>query len=58
MLRIWGRKNSINVQKMMWAVGELRLSHRRIGVGGRALPFGIWKPGMSGSDRGMPIALM
>jgi glutathione S-transferase len=37
MLRIWGRKNSINVQKAMWAVGELGLSHQRIDAGG---PFG------------------
>ena len=37
MIRIWGRKNSINVQKVMWAVGELKLAHERIDVGG---PFG------------------
>jgi glutathione S-transferase len=37
MLRIWGRKNSINVQKVMWAVGELGLQHERIDAGG---PFG------------------
>src|SRR5579864_9546335 len=37
MLRIWGRKNSINVQKVMWAVGELGLPHERIDAGG---PFG------------------
>ena len=35
MLRIWGRKNSINVQKVMWAVGELGLSHERIDAGGQ-----------------------
>ena len=34
MLTIWGRSNSINVQKVMWAVGELGLEHRRIDVGG------------------------
>ena len=34
MLRIWGRNNSINVQKVMWAVGELGLAHERIDVGG------------------------
>jgi glutathione S-transferase len=34
MLRIWGRKNSINVQKVMWAVGELGLSYERIDAGG------------------------
>ena len=34
MLRVWGRKNSINVQKVMWAVGELGLPHERIDAGG------------------------
>ena len=37
MLKIWGRATSINVQKAMWAVGELELPHERIDVGG---PFG------------------
>jgi glutathione S-transferase len=34
MLKIWGRKNSANVQKAMWAVGELGLPHERIDIGG------------------------
>lgn len=34
MLRIWGRTNSINVQKVMWGVGELDLPHERIDAGG------------------------
>lgn len=34
MLRIWGRTTSINVQKVMWAVGELGLPHERIDAGG------------------------
>ena len=33
MLRVWGRKNSINVQKAMWCIGELGLSHERIDAG-------------------------
>jgi glutathione S-transferase len=37
MLKIWGRSTSINVQKVMWAIGELGLPHERIDVGG---PFG------------------
>ena len=37
MLKIWGRKNSINVQKVMWAVGELGIAYERIDAGG---PFG------------------
>jgi len=34
MIRIWGRKNSINVQKVMWMVGEIGLEHERIDAGG------------------------
>jgi glutathione S-transferase len=34
MLRVWGRTNSINVQKVMWAVGELGLAHERLDAGG------------------------
>ena len=34
MLRIWGRNNSINVQKVMWAVGEVGREHERTDVGG------------------------
>ena len=34
MLKIWGRPNSINVQKAMWAVGELGLEHEHAMVGG------------------------
>src|SRR5829696_7441779 len=37
MLKIWGRYTSINVQKVMWAIGELGIAHERIDVGG---PFG------------------
>jgi glutathione S-transferase len=33
MLKIWGRVNSINVQKVMWAVGELALPHERVNAG-------------------------
>ena len=34
MLKIWGRTNSINVQKVMWAVAELGVAHERIDAGG------------------------
>ena len=34
MLKIWGRNTSINVQKVMWAIGELGVPHERIDVGG------------------------
>ncbi len=33
MLKVWGRKNSSNVQKAMWAVGELGISYERVDVG-------------------------
>lgn len=38
MLKIWGRKTSANVQKVMWAIGELGLACERIDIGG---PFGM-----------------
>jgi glutathione S-transferase len=34
MLKVWGRKNSANVQKAMWAIGELALAHERIDIAG------------------------
>jgi glutathione S-transferase len=34
MIKIWGRNTSSNVQKVMWAIGELDLPHQRIDVGG------------------------
>ena len=34
MLKIWGRDNSINVQKVMWATSELGLACERVDVGG------------------------
>jgi glutathione S-transferase len=33
-LKIWGRKNSINVQKVLWACAELGQTYERIDVGG------------------------
>ena len=35
MLKVWGRPNSINVQKVMWAVGELGLEIEHIMAGGQ-----------------------
>jgi len=40
MIKIWGRNTSSNVQKAMFAVGELNLAHKRIDIGG---PFGMNK---------------
>ena len=33
MLKVWGRATSSNVQKVMWAIGEIGLDHERINVG-------------------------
>lgn len=38
MLRIWGRTNSINVQKVLWCCGEIGLQYERIDAG---LAFGV-----------------
>jgi glutathione S-transferase len=34
MLTVYGRNNSMNVQKVMWAIGELGLPYERLDVGG------------------------
>jgi len=34
MLQVWGRRNSSNVQKVMWLIGELDLPHEHIAAGG------------------------
>jgi glutathione S-transferase len=36
-IKIWGRNTSSNVQKVMWAIGEIGIEHERIDIGG---PFG------------------
>lgn len=33
MLKIWGRTNSINVQKVLWCCGELNIKYERIDAG-------------------------
>jgi glutathione S-transferase len=37
MLKVWGRRNSANVQKVLWLIAELDLEHEHVPVGG---PFG------------------
>jgi glutathione S-transferase len=34
LLKVWGRRTSFNVQKVMWLVAELDLPHQRIDAGG------------------------
>lgn len=38
MITVWGRRNSLNVQKVMWAIGELALPYIRHDVAGS---FGV-----------------
>src|SRR5262245_54340390 len=38
MVTVWGRTNSINVQKVMWALAELSVPYHRIDAGGE---FGV-----------------
>ena len=33
MLKVWGRRSSFNVQKVMWLIGELELPHEHINAG-------------------------
>ena len=40
MLRIWGRVNSVNVKKALWAAEELALKYERIDAG---MQFGVTK---------------
>lgn len=40
MLKIWGRKNSVNVQKVLWCCEEIAIEYQRIDAGG---DFGIVK---------------
>lgn len=35
MIKIWGRKNSINVQKVLWCCDELKLPYQRVDAGGQ-----------------------
>jgi len=34
MLKVWGRRSSFNVQKVLWLVGELGITHEHIPAGG------------------------
>ena len=38
MLRVWGRVNSLNVQKVLWALAELKVSYERTDAG---MQFGV-----------------
>jgi hypothetical protein len=34
MPKVWGRRSSFNVQKVMWLIGELELAHQHFDAGG------------------------
>lgn len=55
MLTIWGRPNSINVQKVMWTVGELGLEHRRIDAGGTFGGLDTPEYGAMNPNRRIPV---
>ena len=38
MLKIWGRDNSVNVEKVLWACEEMQIAYQRVDAGGQ---FGI-----------------
>jgi glutathione S-transferase len=38
MIKIWGRKNSVNVQKVLWCCDELGIPYERVDAGGE---FGV-----------------
>ncbi|WP_244485497.1 hypothetical protein [Bradyrhizobium tropiciagri] len=53
MLRVWGRRSSFNVQKVMWLIGELDLAHEQIDAGGA---FGGLDAGLPGDEPARPRA--
>ena len=55
MLTIWGRPNSINVQKVMWAVAELGLAHERHDVGGAFGGLDTDRYGAMNPNRKIPV---
>lgn len=55
MLRIWGRTNSVNVQKVMWTVAELGLEHERIDAGGAFGRLDTAEYGRLNPNRRVPV---
>ena len=54
MLKVWGRTTSINVQKVMFAVGELGLPHERYDFGGQFGKLDTPEYGMLNPNRLVP----
>lgn len=55
MLTVWGRTNSINVQKVMWTIGELGLDHERLDAGGAFGGLGTETYGEMNPNRRIPV---
>jgi len=55
MLKVWGRRNSINVQKVMWAIGELGLAHEHIDAGGSFGGLDTDEYGAMNPNRRVPV---
>ena len=55
MLTIWGRSNSVNVQKVMWAVAELGVPHQRIDAGGAFGGLDTAEYGAMNPNRKIPV---
>lgn len=55
MLKVWGRTNSINVQKVMWTVAELGLAHEHASVGGAFGGLDTDEYGAMNPNRRVPV---
>ncbi len=55
MLSVWGRVNSINVQKVMWTLAELELAHERVDVGGTFGGLDTPEFGVMNPNRKIPV---
>jgi glutathione S-transferase len=55
MLTVWGRPNSINVQKVMWVVAELGLAYERLDVGGAFGGLDTDRYGAMNPNRKIPV---
>lgn len=55
MIRVWGRRNSINVQKVMWTIAELGLDHERIDAGGAFGKLDTPEYGRRNPNRKIPV---
>ena len=40
MLTVWGRRSSFNLQKVMWLIDELELTHEHVELGGAVRRLG------------------